>query len=393
MKFKTLFLFVSVFGITLGMASAQDLPQSSISLVVSAYRFYKDIGSISINAPTVVEVPFPADFIERFDFAVLDKTANSFEPYFFKQETLINEIPVSIGSNPITNSVNRMNDGDTRTYADFLLPGNAEEGNVQITLSSQNPITSSILTTLLDNNVALPNSVEIRAIVEGQDRIVVANRRMSEQTIRFPQTTSNRWTIKFTYGQPLRISELKLSQSNATKTSARTVRFLAQPAHAYRIYFDPDRSTNALVGEAGNLASAKAKEVRVIASVLSQNNPNYIIADTDNDGVPDISDNCVSLPNSDQLDVNNNLRGDSCDDFDQDGLINAKDNCPNNPNRDQKDTDSDGGGDVCDKEESRITEQHAWIPWVGMGFAALVLITLLALTARSTRVSEKENNK
>ena len=131
----------------------------------------------------------------------------------------------------------------------------------------------------------------------------------------------------------------------------------------------------------------------MIGSVLSQNNPNYIIADTDNDGVPDISDNCVSLPNSDQLDVNNNLRGDSCDDFDQDGLINAKDNCPNNPNRDQKDTDSDGGGDVCDKEESRITEQHAWIPWVGMGFAALVLVTLLALTVRSTRVSEKENNK
>ena len=390
MKFIIL-LFVSALGIFIGTASAQEMSQGSISSVISAYRFYKDIGSISINAPTVVEVSFPADFIERFDFAVLDKTTNSFEPYFFKQETLINEIPISADSNPITNSVSRINDGDTRTYADFLLPGNAEEGRVQVTLSSSNSITSSVLTTLLDNNVALPSSVEIRAVVEGQDRIVVAKRRMDQQTIRFPQTISNKWTVSFTYSQPLRISELKLSQSNATKTSTRTVRFLAQPAHAYRIYFDPDRSKNAPVGEAGNLSSAK--EVRPIASVLSQNNPNYIVADTDNDGVPDVSDNCVSLANSDQLDINNNNRGDSCDDFDQDGLVNAKDNCPSNPNRDQKDTDSDGVGDFCDKEESRLTEQHAWIPWVGMGFAALVLITLVALTVRSTRVSEKEDNQ
>lgn len=389
MKFKIL-LFVSVLGIFIGTASAQEMSQSSISSVISAYRFYKDIGSISIKAPTVIEVPFPADFIERFDFAVLDKTTNSFEPYYFKQETLINEVPISVSSSPITNSVNRMNDGDTKTYADFLLPGNAEEGRVQIMLSSSNPITSSVLTVLLDNNVALPSFVEIRAFAEGQERIVVAKRRMDQQTIRFPQTTSNKWTVTFTYGQPLRISELKLSQSNATRTSARTVRFLAQPAHTYRIYFDPDRSTNALVGEVGNLASAK--EVRLLASVLSQNNPNYIIADTDNDGVPDVSDNCVSLSNADQLDINTNSRGDVCDDFDQDGIINTKDNCPNNPNRDQKDTDSDGIGDVCDKQESRITEQHVWIPWVGMGFAAFVLIILFALMARSTRADEKEGN-
>lgn len=394
MKFKTLFLFVSALVIFLGTGSAQGLAQNSTSSIISAFRFYKDIGSISINVPTVIEVPFPADFIERFNFAVLDKTENFFEPNFFKQETLINEIPISVSSNPISNTVSRMNDGDIKTYADFLLPGNAEEGKVQITLSSSNPITSSILTVLLDNNVALPSFVEIRATAEGQDRIVVAKRKMDQQTIRFPQTTSNRWTIIFTYGQPLRVSELKLNQSNATKTSARTVRFLAQPSHEYRIYFDPDRATNALVGEAGNLASAK--EVRLISSILSQNNPNYIIADTDNDGVPDVNDNCVSLSNTDQSDINNNSRGDSCDDFDQDGLINSKDNCSNNPNRDQKDADSDGIGDACDKEESRITEQHVWIPWVGMGFAALVLIILFALMARSTRVaspSDREDNQ
>jgi hypothetical protein len=40
------------------------------------------------------------------------------------------------------------------------------------------------------------------------------------------------------------------------------------------------------------------------------------------------------------------------------------------------DTDSDGIGDVCDTEESRITEKNAWLPWAGMGFAAVVLVGL-----------------
>lgn len=390
MKLKTLILSIFLtFGFII-TANAQGLQQSSISSVISAYRFYKDIDSISINVPTVVEIPFATDFIERFDFAILDKTINSFEPHYFKQETLVNEIQVSVSTIPNTGGANRMIDQDTRTYADFLLPENTQ-GQVRITLSSQSPITSSILTTLLDNNVALPTSVKIHAFVDGQNRIVVANRKMDQQTIRFPQTTSNRWQITFSYGQPLRISELRLNQDNATKSSNRAIRFLAQPSHSYRIYFDPDRSAKAPVGEAGNLASAQ--DVLIIPAVSSQSNPNYIIADVDSDGVPDTRDNCVSVSNSDQKDINNNGRGDVCDDFDQDGLINSKDNCPDNPNRDQRDTDSDSIGDVCDKQESRITEHYPWIPWVGIGFAAIVLIVLFVLTARATYAGKQGDNQ
>ena len=78
-----------------------------------------------------------------------------------------------------------------------------------------------------------------------------------------------------------------------------------------------------------------------------------------------------------------------CDDFDKDEIINIKDNCPDNPNRDQKNTDGDSAGDACDKEESRITERHAWIPWAGIGFAALVLVILLVLTTRSTHTANQ----
>jgi len=71
-----------------------------------------------------------------------------------------------------------------------------------------------------------------------------------------------------------------------------------------------------------------------------------------------------------------------------DGLINYRDNCPDNPNRDQKDTDGDGLGDACDQEESRLTERYAWIPWLGIGFASVVLVVLLILTAQSMRKNE-----
>ncbi len=385
MKLKTFFLCFGILGFVF-MVNAQGLTQNSTPQAISAYRFYKDVDGLSVNVPTVVEIPFFEEFIERYDFVVLDKNLNTFEPYFFKQETVIDEVPLAVSSEPHADNTQLMNDRDIRTYVDFPLPDNAQ-GQVKITLTSSAAITSSAITTLLANNVALPSFVEIRAMINGQNRIIVANRRMDQQTIHFPQTVSNKWTITFIFGQPLRISEIKLIQDYATKSNTQAIRFLAQPAHAYRIYYDSDRSMTTQVGEAGNLSSAK--DVIVFSSASINNNPNYIIADIDNDGVPDISDNCVSVANSDQLDVNNNNRGDSCDDFDQDGIINSDDNCADNPNRNQKDTDSDGIGDVCDKEESRITERYTWIPWVGMGSAALVLILLLALTAKSIYTTKK----
>jgi len=98
-----------------------------------------------------------------------------------------------------------------------------------------------------------------------------------------------------------------------------------------------------------------------------------------------VRDNCVVVANTDQEDIDENSRGDACDDFDQDGLINAKDNCPDSPNRNQADTDGDKIGDTCDVEESRITEQYAWLPWVGMGFVVLVLLSLFVVITRSTK--------
>lgn len=382
MKFKITFSFIIVVSFLALTVYAKEPEENSISQVINAYRLYKDIGTIPIKVPTVVELPITDTFIERNDIVVLDTTINSFEPYLFTQEFNDFRPSVSADTDPKIKNPGSMVDNDAETYSEFAVPENGS-GHVRIKLETPILFTSSAVTILLDNNVALPSSVEIRAQVNGQDKIVVAKRKLEENTIRFPKTTSDSWTLSFTFEQPLRISELRLIQENGTQNNPRAIRWLAQPTHSYQIYFDPDRRTNPSVGEAGDLADAT--DVKNIPGVVSKKNLKFIMADVDGDGVPDIHDNCVTISNPDQLDKNNNGKGDACDDFDKDGIVNSRDNCPNIPNVNQTDTDGDGIGDVCDSEESRITERHTWIPWVGIGFAGLVLITLLALTASSLR--------
>jgi hypothetical protein len=60
--------------------------------------------------------------------------------------------------------------------------------------------------------------------------------------------------------------------------------------------------------------------------------------DDDSDGVPDLLDNCPTVPNSGQEDADLDGHGDECD------------NCPGHINRDQRDTDGDGIGDACDPD-------------------------------------------
>lgn len=389
MKFKIfsviLLLAFMLVGIT---ASAQEPLSSDVEAMISAFKKFKDISLPDIIVPTVLEVPLSdSEFIERNNFAVFNKTQNKFEPYLFKQANTPTPFNISIGK--INNNINvpgslfRMQDNNPQTYAEFSLPED-KQGQVQLILRSAQPITSSKLTILLDNHVALPNTIEIKIRKNEPgllEKIILAEKEMHQRTVYFPETTADQWVINLTYGQPLRIAEIFLTQKNVG--SSRSLRFLAQPNNEYRLYLDPDRQVNPFTEEAGNLASNQ--DVLKTQVFLSQPNPLYQIADVDNDGVPDINDNCVTIKNPQQIDVNNNGRGDKCDDFDKDGILNIHDNCPNHPNKDQADVDSDGIGDVCDEAESRLTEKYKWIPWIGVGFASLVLVVLLSIIIKSMR--------
>jgi len=87
---------------------------------------------------------------------------------------------------------------------------------------------------------------------------------------------------------------------------------------------------------------------------------NYYQEDTDGDGHGDACDVCPDTPDPGQIDTDGDGIGDSCDncpdhlnynqtDSDGDGLGDACDNCPQIANVDQTDSDDDGVGDPCDK--------------------------------------------
>jgi len=66
--------------------------------------------------------------------------------------------------------------------------------------------------------------------------------------------------------------------------------------------------------------------------------PDYLEQDSDNDGVDDGTDNCVTIVNPMQENSDSDAHGNACD------------NCPNHTNPLQTDHDNDNIGDACDPD-------------------------------------------
>lgn len=85
----------------------------------------------------------------------------------------------------------------------------------------------------------------------------------------------------------------------------------------------------------------------IVAVVIFAGVAHATTGDSDGDGIPDSSDNCVGTYNPSQADFNNNGKGDACEDSDQDGLTDAYELDPNHTYRNgpTSPTNSDMDGD------------------------------------------------
>ena len=378
---KILVLLLVIFPFFASATPSEITPEMQAKIgVTKAFKYYKTV-SPSITVPTVVEVPFSQDTYTIPVFAVYNTNTSSFEPNYLSI-TDVNNNKVRMDMKGAIGNVDNINDGNYDTFVEF--PLNGSSGKADITFIYSKPVTASSMSFTLDNYVALPQTVSITAEVSSQNHVVLAPSRPSGGNIFFPKTTSLIWHVSFDYVQPLRISEIKFNDFASEPTLNRGLRFLAQPGQTYQVYYYADRYVNSTQKEAGNLSSHVG--VVYLKDSVAVPNPEYSPVDSDFDGVPDLTDNCVSVANTDQKDSDGNRRGDACEDYDRDGIVNATDNCPDVPNVSQVDTDADGIGDVCDTVDGRVTERMPWLPWLGIGVVGIVILGLFVLVLKHKKV-------
>jgi Thrombospondin type 3 repeat len=363
-KILAIALFVFPFLVS---ATSPTLPP--YMLVQSAFRYYESVSPV-LSKPTVVEVPFDQKSFSIPVFAVFNVDTKEFEPSQISIRKSDTKVYITGGGEVSIPST--INDNNYSTYFEFPVYGN-QTFSTTLNFNFEKPVDASSLNFTLDNNVALPQAISIYAEVEGGERAVLTSVRPTSGNISFPRTTSNRWQVNFDYVQPLRISEIKINDLSITD-QVRGLRFLAQPGAKYEIYFDADRYIEVATKEAGNLFS-NDDVIRVKASTPVVN-PSFLPLDSDGDGFPDLSDNCVSVYQREQKDSDKDGQGDECEDYDRDGVMNSNDNCMNTPNYAQTDTDADEVGDTCDDKDNRTTEQMPWLPWAGIVLAGAVILFL-----------------
>lgn len=378
---SSLLLFLSLIVCSLFSGrSVLAVGDSSTSPDLSPYEYMKRVTVPPLSVPTVVEVPLSDPRFQRGSLAVYEETTNSFQPtgFFAARDTRPTSIVTPVNSGEASSLI----DGDVRTEAEFFVEGDGEEV-VDVRVSFLRDASLSGITLDLAAYVSLPRTVEVRVVRGGVEKIVLARMPVSSRTIRFPVEASAEWILSFSYIQPLRIREISFFEERETILQLRSLRFLARPGETYTIFFGADRTVPVSVGEASDFSDTR--DMLRVTEPETLANVRYVPSDTDQDGVPDLLDNCVGMANPDQADRNGNGRGDACDDYDKDGIVNSTDNCPDHPNRAQTDTDGDGKGDACDTEESRVTEQYPWLPWVAMGGAGALVVVLLVVTLRRER--------
>ncbi len=375
---------ISVFALT------PEIPPKLVEKidVIKNYRSFVSVESININVPTVVELKLEGiNTNNNQSFLVYDRSEEKFISSLLINNYSKNQKTFSVvGEGGVLNSIN---DGDYESSETFMLPIGDQLGSVELIINYDGKIRTDGFNFKLDSYVSLPNFVTISYVDDQNSRnIIASNIKPNNSKINFPEVISDQFIVKFDYIQPLRITEISFDDLDLISSEIPGLRFLAKPNNTYEVYFNRENYVKVNFSESPNLSDNR-DIIEISYTTLGQNSL-FVESDIDDDGVIDKIDNCVHIANSDQIDINNNGRGDACDDFDKDGVINSQDNCPNDPNRNQSDIDGDDIGDSCDEEESRITEKYPFIVWGGILLAVLVFVLLYFSAIKKIKVQKEE---
>lgn len=368
------FLIIYIVASTVSIVNAEN----QIDEQKSQFRESGKLEIPTIKIPTVIEATLPK---KVYQVEVFDNTSENFVPnLLITNSTQV--IPTSSLITGTNTSVSKITDNNYLSFYEFNLPEEGR-GKVSVTIKYPKAIKTDSVFFSLGEYVALPTKINIKALIFGEMKTIASDISPEGTMIHFPNYSSDQFVIEFEYTQPMRITEIRFNDLNEAP-STQSVRFLAEPNHTYTFFFNPQHNTYINLGESADLADNR--DIIKVDNLVIGNNTNFKEADSDQDGIIDIKDNCVQVANTDQLDEDKNGRGDLCDDYDRDGVINSKDNCVNNPNTNQIDTDRDGKGDACDTEESRITEKYPVLVWIAIIFAVFVFGLMFYFVSRKKDV-------
>lgn len=386
---RNIFFVLGCVGALLVGSSVYAATSWETTLDTDQRSLYTDVAAIpalSIRVPRVVEYRIPATQFR--EMAVYDQTISRIEQaMLFTRHTRAIQVSQLVDGKSI--SARDLVDERSETTMDFPLKEKTAKGTVRLRIDADKMFASGRFSYSMSPNVTPPDTISVDVFDEQGVRTPVVYRgQVNGSSLSFPLHYARHWEVELEYHQPLRLSEVGFDGDDTTGETYEVVRFLAQPGHAYQLYGARTLTSRYVPSQGTNLTDDRDVQQFAEPLVFSVN-PSYQEPDTDQDGIRDSIDNCALVANREQADIDLNGTGDACDDFDRDGYINTKDNCPDLPNYDQRDADGDLVGDTCDDYDNRFTERNAWVPWVGIGAAATVLIVLFFLMLKRKPLEEE----
>ena len=378
--------------------------KSSLDLT-SAFMSQAHVAENNFVVPTMIDVPVLFDMQARMTTLIVDRS-DVIVPSTVVTHTKKDVLNFQIKDSFDTKNIQNVMDGAYDTFVDFPFEENMivdeqiitsdENGKivagermenvslhnrVVIDIEAERSFVSDTLSLAMEDYVAAPTHIRIASVDEnGTEHVIVPEMFFTQPIINYPKTTARHYRVSIAYARPLRINEVMFVERQAPQEIQRSVRFVAQPGHAYEIYYNAIDPIQLPDQEMPNFHESIS--VPVIQPMQAGENILYKGADADKDGIIDRYDNCLSIANADQADKNDNTIGDECEDFDHDGVINALDNCVDVVNHAQTDADHDGMGDACDDTENRFMEKYPWIPYIALVAVFFVITGLIVKTLK-----------